>query len=182
MCEGLGIVGLADDFGIGLRVRLHIDATAALGILQRQGVGRVRHLDVGVLWLEEQQLRRLVDLTKVSGTQNPADLMTKNLAKEHIDQYSEMLGFHFESGRSDATAKLHALAWSSTTLSAFAGCARWEAETLGRLPTIEVDDTIEDYDAQVALDEPDRRHAETQGQLDPTPCSLYSAGPSASER
>ena len=71
------MIALADDFGIELKVRLHIDASAALGILQRQGVGRVRHLDVGVLWLQEQQLKRLVDLTKVLGTQNPADLMTR---------------------------------------------------------------------------------------------------------
>ena len=35
-----------------------IDAAAALGILERQGVGRVRHLDISVLWLQEQQLCR----------------------------------------------------------------------------------------------------------------------------
>ena len=70
------MISLADDFGIELEIRLHVDASAALGILQRQGVGRVRHLDVGVLWLQEQQLRRLIELTKVLGTRNPADLMT----------------------------------------------------------------------------------------------------------
>ena len=45
-----------------------VDAAAALGILERQGVGRVRHLDIGVLWLQEQLLRRVVELTKVLGT------------------------------------------------------------------------------------------------------------------
>ena len=50
-CEGLDMLALAEDFGVDLRVRFHIDTTVALGILQRQGVGRVRHLDVGVLWL-----------------------------------------------------------------------------------------------------------------------------------
>ena len=113
-CEGLGMIALADDFGIELQVRLHIDASAALGILQRQGVGRVRHLDVGVLWLQEQQLKRLIELTKVSGTQNPADLMTKNLAKEQIDQYTKMLGFEFTGGRSETTAKLHSFMSEST--------------------------------------------------------------------
>ena len=42
--EAIGTVPLADDLGIKLRVRLHVDAAAALGILERQGVGRVRHL------------------------------------------------------------------------------------------------------------------------------------------
>ena len=50
-CETLGSVALAQDLGIDLRVCLHIDAAAALGILERRGVGRVRHLDIGVLWL-----------------------------------------------------------------------------------------------------------------------------------
>ena len=67
-CEGLGMIALADDFGVDLQARLHIDASAALGVLQRQGVGRVRHLDVGVLCLQEQQLKRIIELTKVSGT------------------------------------------------------------------------------------------------------------------
>ena len=64
-CEATGTVSLADDLGIMLRVRLHVDAAASLGILERQGVGRLRHLDIGVLWLQEQQLRRVVELTKV---------------------------------------------------------------------------------------------------------------------
>ena len=90
-CEAIGSVSLADDLGIQLRVRLHVDAAAALGILERQGVGRVRHLDIGVLWLQEQQLRRIVGLTKVLGTSNPADLMTKHLAQEALNQYVEVL-------------------------------------------------------------------------------------------
>jgi hypothetical protein len=75
--------------------------------LERQGVGRVRHLDIGVLWLQEQQLRRVVELTKVLGTSNPADLMTKHLAQESLNQYVEMLRYEFRQGRSSTTARLH---------------------------------------------------------------------------
>lgn len=80
-CEAIGTVALMDDLGLCARVRLHVDAAAALGILERQGVGRVRHLDIGILWLQEQQLRRIVELAKVLGTNNPADLMTKHLSQ-----------------------------------------------------------------------------------------------------
>ena len=106
-CEAIGSVSLADDLGLSLRVRLHIDAQAALGILERQGVGRVRHLDIGVLWLQEQQVRRVVELTKVLGTENPADLMTKYLGRDAIDQYSRVLGYEYREGRSATTAQLH---------------------------------------------------------------------------
>ena len=44
--EGLGIVSLGRDLGLDLGIRLHLDASAALGILERKGVGKVRHLDV----------------------------------------------------------------------------------------------------------------------------------------
>ena len=72
-CEAIDTVALAKDFGVELRVRLHVDTAAARGILERHGVGRVRHLDIGVLCLQEQQPRRILELTKVLGTQNPAD-------------------------------------------------------------------------------------------------------------
>ena len=57
-------------------VRLHIDASAALGIIGRRGVGRVRHLEVGSLWIQEQQLKRVIGTLKVPGLENPADLLT----------------------------------------------------------------------------------------------------------
>ena len=65
-------MALADETGIKLRVRLHIDAAAALGILESQGVRRVRHLDIGVLWLQEHQLRRVLETTTVLGIEKPS--------------------------------------------------------------------------------------------------------------
>ena len=57
--EGIGLVSLARDMGIEMLVRLHVDASAALGIIGRRGVGRVRHLDVGTRWLQNHQIRRV---------------------------------------------------------------------------------------------------------------------------
>ena len=74
-------------------------------------------------------MKRPIELTKVSGTQNPADRMTKNLAKEQIVQYTKMLGFEFTGGRLETTAKLHSV-MSESTMRVFAGCARWGREIL----------------------------------------------------
>ena len=90
-------------------VRLHVDASAALGIIKRRGVGRVRPLDVGTIWLQEQQFRRVVDLRKVEGLKNPGDLCTKYLSLDRIDTYSDMMGYEYASGRADATADLNML-------------------------------------------------------------------------
>ncbi len=46
MAEGIGLISLSVDLGLQFKVRLHIDAAAALGIIERRGVGRVRHLNL----------------------------------------------------------------------------------------------------------------------------------------
>ena len=68
--EAFGMISLAADVGTDLTARIHVDASAALGILERRGVGRVRHLAVGALWLQEQALRRAVEFMKVMGPSN----------------------------------------------------------------------------------------------------------------
>ena len=48
-CEGLGMSALLEDFGTPSAMRLHLDSSAAQGILDRQGLPKVRHIDVNVL-------------------------------------------------------------------------------------------------------------------------------------
>ena len=107
--EALGLISLASDLGIVLKARLHVDASAAIGILDRKGVGRVRHLDVGMLWMQEQRLRRVLEVQKVLGTENPAGVMTKHLGKDIIVKYCGMIGIRFLGGRAGTTVGLHLL-------------------------------------------------------------------------
>ena len=100
-------MSLAADLGLTFSTRLHVDAAAALGILERRGVGKIRHLDVGALWLQEVQLRQKVAFMKVKGTSNPGDLMTKHLPQEQLNEYMNKLSFEFMEGRSRTTAQLH---------------------------------------------------------------------------
>ena len=98
-CEGLGVSTLLKEFGErDPKVRMHIDASAAKGIIERKGLNKLRHIDLDVLWLQEQQARRLLPLDKVLGTDNIADLMTKNLPAATIDKYISMMGLKFEAG------------------------------------------------------------------------------------
>ena len=55
--EALGMMSLMGDLGMVKKATLRLDASAALGILQRKGVGKIRHLDVGCLWLQEKEAR-----------------------------------------------------------------------------------------------------------------------------
>ena len=75
--EGLGLQTILSDFGHRVNVELHSDATAAIGICKRLGLGRVRHLAVSDLWLQQRVKRGDLAVFKVPGKQNPADILTK---------------------------------------------------------------------------------------------------------
>ena len=105
--EGLGLVTLASDFGEKMNVRVHVDATAAIGMVERRGISRVRHIEVDHLWIQEQEARRMLPIAKVAGGDNPADLMTKNVGIELAIKHMRTMGIRFAEGRSDAAAQLH---------------------------------------------------------------------------
>ena len=82
--EGIGMITMAASFGDRCTVRMHVDASAALGVIQRKEVGKIGHLHTGALWLQEQQVRNVISFKKVKGTANPADLSTKHLSREIV--------------------------------------------------------------------------------------------------
>ena len=53
------------------------DSSAAIGITGRRGVGKVRHLDVAWLWVQEKAERGLIAYGKVPREDNVADVFTK---------------------------------------------------------------------------------------------------------
>lgn len=71
--------------------RVHIDASAAKIIIEREGLAQIRRIDVDIQWIYEQELRRRLPLCKILDTINPADLMTKNLARQDINSHLDEL-------------------------------------------------------------------------------------------
>ena len=101
--EGYGLQSLALDLGIVLKFSVFADSSAAIGICRRTGIGKVRHLAVQQLWVQERVRSGGFRLIKVAGVDNPADLYTKYLTAEVTRR---LLGMHAvvpESGRA-ATA------------------------------------------------------------------------------
>ena len=62
-------------------IRVLVDASAALGVAQRKGLGKLRHLHTGSLWIQEPELKNRIKLWKVNGSLNTSDMMTKNVAR-----------------------------------------------------------------------------------------------------
>ena len=100
--EGLGVQSVLKDFGFQADVKLFTDATAAIGMTRRLGLGKVRHLATADLWIQAMVRQGKVAVAKVPGQENGADLMTKHKGRPEIIKHLQGLGFGFLSGRPGA--------------------------------------------------------------------------------
>ena len=90
-------------------VTLHLDSSAAKGILERQGSSKIRHLDVNILWMQDQEARNAINLKMFLGTINRSDLMTKYVGAAVIRDHLTCLQMEHRDGRSAKAARLHSL-------------------------------------------------------------------------
>ena len=58
--ETLGLASTLKDLGMSCPARVMGDASAALGIINRKGLGKVRHIDTNWLWLQEKDVKRQI--------------------------------------------------------------------------------------------------------------------------
>ena len=103
---GLGMKSLIKTLGFKVRVRVHSDACAAIGMARRRGLGRVRHLDVEDLWVQAKVREKKVDLVKVKGSENPADILTKYVTAEMLGRMLQKINLKFLDGRSPIAPEL----------------------------------------------------------------------------
>ena len=77
--ETLALIAYAVDLGIALEGEVYTDSSAALGISQRAGIGKVRHLRTQGLWVQECRVTGRLVYHKVLGSKNPSDVLTKHV-------------------------------------------------------------------------------------------------------
>ena len=88
------------DLGHSLPVRVWTDSTATLGICGRQGLGKLRHIDAQCLWVQQRVRDGTIELRKVKGEVNPADLFTTHLSSgDRIKTLPELFGCGYQAGR-----------------------------------------------------------------------------------
>ena len=77
---------------------LGTDSAAAKSFVSRRGLGKMRHLEVRDLWLQEEVMKGNVRVEKIPGDRNPADLMTKFLGWRDIERRLEGMGIEVRPG------------------------------------------------------------------------------------
>ena len=96
---GLGMKSLFEDLGVSVKVRVNTDSSAAKSITSRKGAGRVRHIEVRELWVQEKVNRGELMITKVKGEDNVADGLTKHVDRAKMEKYMAECGIRFVKGR-----------------------------------------------------------------------------------
>ena len=97
----LGDLGVKDK-----RLRVKTDASVAKSLASRRGLGGIRHIEVNQLWLQEKVNKGTIEVEKVKGEINRADVLTKfkdgTALKQQLDWTNQVINF----GRHELAPKL----------------------------------------------------------------------------
>ena len=111
--DALGLVALLQDLGYIVKGEIWGDASAALGIINRKGLGKkTRHIDIGLLWIQQTVADQRLKYAKVLGKDNPADLFTKFLDAATSNTHVKRLEYQFTHGRSIEAPQLQTVGQS----------------------------------------------------------------------
>ena len=108
--QSLGMKGVLKDMGQDVAIDVRSDASAAIGIAKRRGVGKVRHIEVSQLWLQDRVARGALRITKCDGKANVADGLTKYIAGDPQWHMSKVNQFVCE-GRHSSAPQVNADKW-----------------------------------------------------------------------
>ena len=89
--RGLGLQSMMLELGISVSVVLATDSSAAKSFSSRRGLGRMRHIEVKDLWLQEAACRGRIKIMKVAGKENPADIFTKYHGVKELQERCDRL-------------------------------------------------------------------------------------------
>ena len=91
-----GIASLMEDLGLPRpKIALKLDSASAKAIAERQGCGKLRHIQIRLLWLQSEVLVGTVRMVKVAGVHNPADIATKAFCADEGARHICTLGGRF---------------------------------------------------------------------------------------
>ncbi len=106
--ETLGILSIINVYGRNAKSVVRCDASAAIAIVRRSGLGRTKHVSVQWLWVQQIAKQEAIKYDKVGGWDNPADAMTKHLPKTSLDKHIAFMNYVFMAGRATSAPKVAA--------------------------------------------------------------------------
>ena len=93
--EALRLQSALKDLGIDVKIGLEIDAKATLGIVSRQGLGKLKHVEVHDVWLQEAIKRERLSAKKIPRATNTVDLLASPSQADEIKRQMTEMDFRF---------------------------------------------------------------------------------------
>ena len=87
----MGLISMYKDFGTHMNGVVLGDTSAALAMVARRGLGKLRLLDTNELWIQEKAAKGDLNFKKVAGVDTGADLFTKTLSLNEIQSHIHKL-------------------------------------------------------------------------------------------
>ena len=104
-----GTMSYLKDWDITAEGLVRTDASAAIGIVHRQGLGKTRHIEVQYLWIQSEIQNDKLKVTKVGTNENPADLLTKCLKAETVEKHLKHMHLEVTNVRAKSALKIQSL-------------------------------------------------------------------------
>ena len=95
----MGLQAVLKDFEVETAITIKSDATAAIAIASRRGLGKVRHIEVCQLWLQERVRQGDIKVVKVGTNENVADALTKYVSRSIMDMHISLTNQGARGGR-----------------------------------------------------------------------------------
>ena len=87
------------DWNLDYKLAVNTDATAAIGIASRRGLGKVKHVDTIFLWIQERIEQLKIGIHKKHTSEMLADMLTKFLTNRDMVRHLVSMGFVFREGQ-----------------------------------------------------------------------------------
>ena len=97
--NALGVSGVLKDLGVNLSVAVSTDSSAAKGIANRRGLGKLRHIELSELWVQDLVATGRLVILKIDGSDNSSDSLTKHSTGDRIGQTLKFCNQMIASGR-----------------------------------------------------------------------------------
>ena len=101
-----GIMSMLMNFDLTFDGTVCTDASAAMGISNRRGLGRTRHLNVQYLWIQEEVAEGRLKVDKVGTKENSADILTKAVGRDVMLRHLQALDIELGNTRAVKTPEL----------------------------------------------------------------------------
>ena len=97
--SGLGLRSLMEDMDVDMKLMIRTDSSAALGVSRRRGRGKMRHIELSQLWMQEKVGSGEMEVMKVKGKENLADALTKHVTQDEMHMHMQSTAQEHVQGR-----------------------------------------------------------------------------------